>query len=144
MTNREMDLAMKTTYAIVALTIAGLFGPTITAYAEPVYLIAKIQIEDQKDYFESYGQNVGPLLKKTGARVLVASPTHQNLEGEWQANWTVVLEFASEKHAKDFYFSDDYQNRIRPMRLRSTSRNDLILAPAFTGLRPKTDGATKN
>ena len=120
---------MKAALLALAASLACLSGP-VRASDDAVYLIAQVQITDQTGYFETYGAKVGPLLQKAGAQILVATPARQTLEGEWLGNWTVVIKFASEADALNWYNSDAYRT-IRPMRLRSTSANNLILAPAF-------------
>jgi uncharacterized protein (DUF1330 family) len=99
--------------------------------ADPVYMIAQIQIEDQEKYFNEYGKGVIPIVNSTGAKVLVATPTVNSLEGDWVGNWTVVIEFPSEEAAmSDWYNSDDYVD-IRKLRMDSTSMGNLVIAPAF-------------
>ncbi len=120
---------MKAAGAILAAVLTFWSG-TVKAEDTAVYLIAQIQITDQADYFQIYGEKVGPLLQKAGAQILVATSARQTLEGDWLGNWTVVVKFASEADALNWYNSDAYQ-AIRPLRLRTTSANNLILAPAF-------------
>lgn len=120
---------MKAEGLAIAAILACLSG-SARASDDAVYLIAQVQITDQSEYFETYGEKVGPLLERAGAQILVATPARQKLEGDWLGNWTVVIKFASEADALNWYNSDAYQT-IRPMRLRSTSASNLILAPAF-------------
>ena len=119
-----------TTNAFAAATAALLAGLGV-AQAEPVYLIAQIQIDDQRSYFDDYGTATVPLVLGTGAKVLVATPSVTTLEGEWKGNWTVVIEFPSEQAAlADWYNSDAYED-VRELRFASTSLNNLVVAPAF-------------
>lgn len=104
---------------------------TSAAIAAPVYLIAQIQIEDQEKYFSEYAQGVIPIVAKTGAKVLVATPSVNLLEGEWTGNWTVVIEFPSEEAAmSDWYESEDYVE-VRKLRFATTSVGNLIIAPSY-------------
>lgn len=101
------------------------------AMADPVYMIAQIQIEDQEKYFNEYGAAVFPIILGTGAKVLVATPAVDTLEGEWNGNWTVVIEFPSEEAAmNDWYNSDAYKD-VRELRYATTSLGNMIIAPAF-------------
>ena len=119
-----------TTNAFAAATAALLAGLGV-AQAEPVYLIAQIQIDDQRSYFDDYGTATVPLVLGTGAKVLVATPSVTTLEGDWKGNWTVVIEFPSEQAAlADWYNSDAYED-VRELRFASTSLNNLVVAPAF-------------
>jgi uncharacterized protein (DUF1330 family) len=101
------------------------------AMADPVYMIAQIQIEDQETYFNKYGAGVFPILMDTGAKVLVASPTVNSLEGEWAGNWTVVIEFPNEEAALDQWYNSDAYVEVRQIRLAATSFGNMIVAPAF-------------
>ena len=104
---------------------------TTTALADPVYMIAQIQIEDQEKYFSEYGTAVFPNVMGTGAKVLVATPSVETLEGDWVGNWTVVIEFPSEDAAlKDCYNSEAYGD-VRKLRMATTSVGNLVVAPAF-------------
>lgn len=107
-------------------------GATSTAVlADPVYMIAQIQIEDQEKYFNDYANGVVPIINSTGAKVLVASPSVNSLEGEWVGNWTVVIEFPSEEAAMaDWYNSEEYVE-VRKLRMDATSAGNLVIAPAF-------------
>lgn len=115
-----------------AVIAAGLFAAS-TVSAEPVYMVAQIGIEDQEQFFGQYGAGTGPILAQNEAQILVATPSVNTLEGEWNGNWTVVLEFPSETHALAWWESEDYQNDLVPVRQASTSFGNLILAPAFAG-----------
>ncbi len=116
----------------IAAAAMALSAMATVAHAEPVYMIAQIQIEDQEKYFNEYGAAVFPIVMGTGAKVLVASPTVNKLEGDWNGNWTVVIEFPTEEAAlKDWYNSQAYKT-VREIRFASTSLNNLVIAPQFT------------
>lgn len=101
------------------------------AMADPVYMIAQIQIEDQETYFNEYGAGVFPILAEAGAKVLVATPTVNSLEGEWAGNWTVVIEFTDEEAALDQWYNSDAYVEVRKIRLATTSFGNMVIAPAF-------------
>lgn len=118
-------------FKTLAFTISAATPVASAAMADPVYMIAQIQIEDQEKYFNEYGAAVFPIVMGTGAQVLVATPTVQTLEGEWVGNWTVVIEFPSEEAAlTDWYNSDAYVD-VRQLRVATTSIGNLVIAPAF-------------
>lgn len=122
---------MSNTLKILALAATAAISTSTLAFADPVYMIAQIQIEDQEKYFSEYGAAVAPIIMQTGAKVLVATPTVDTLEGEWTGNWTVVLEFPSEEAAmKDWYNSDAYVE-VRKLRMNTTSVGNMVIAPAF-------------
>ena len=116
---------MKTLIAALALTLA------TPAMAEPYYLIAQIAVDDFETYMATYGQAALPPIVAAQGKVLVGTPTVNLLEGEWDGNWTVVVEFPSQEAALDSWYNNpDYQAAI-PMRLAVTSVNNLVLAPGF-------------
>ncbi|MFK5980232.1 MAG: DUF1330 domain-containing protein [Rhizobiaceae bacterium] len=99
--------------------------------AEPVYMIAQIQVDDMDKFFNQYGPAAGASLMENGAKILVATPTHKKLEGEWAGNWTVIVEFASQEMADGWYNSSDYQANAIPLRHSSTAFGNMIIVPAF-------------
>lgn len=122
---------MRNTLTALALAATTAISFAAAAAADPVYMIAQIQIEDQEKYFNEYGTAVFPIVMGTGAKVLVAAPAVNTLEGEWAGNWTVVIEFPSEEAAlEDWYNSDGYAD-VRELRFATTSLNNLVIAPGF-------------
>ena len=116
--------------SLLLATVSALAIPMM-AMADPVYMIAQIQIEDHETYFNEYGAGVFPILMEAGAKVLVASPTVDTLEGEWAGNWTVVIEFANEQAALDQWYNSDAYVEVRKTRLAATSFGNMVIAPAF-------------
>lgn len=117
--------------AITALILAASLTLTTAALAAPVYMIAQIEIADHEKYFNEYGKAVFPIVMGTGAKVLVASPTVNKLEGEWNGNWTVVIEFPSEKAAMSGWYDSKAYKKVRKMRHATTTLNNLVIAPGF-------------
>ena len=124
---QKMDSALKK----IALAIATTAISAVSAFAEPVYMMAQIQIDDQEKYFNEYGTAVFPIVMGTGAKVLVATPTVNALEGEWAGNWTVVIEFPSEEAAMDDWYNSASYEEVRELRFATTSINNLVIAPGF-------------
>ena len=116
--------------SLLLAAVSALAAPMM-AVADPVYMIAQIQIEDQETYFNEYGAGVFPILAETGAKVLVASPPVHSLEGEWAGNWTVVIEFPNEEVALDQWYKSDAYVEVRKIRLAATSFGNMVIAPAF-------------
>ncbi len=113
------------------LAAVSAFAIPMMATAGPVYMIAQIQIEDQETYFNEYGAGVFPILMEAGAKVLVASPATNTLEGEWAGNWTVVIEFPNEQAALDQWYNSVAYVEARKIRLAATSYGNMVIAPAF-------------
>ncbi len=122
---------MRTIFKFMAFAATAAMTIASAAAADPVYMIAQIQIEDQEKYFSEYGTAVSPIVMGTGAKVLVASPMVNTLEGEWDGNWTVVIEFPSEQAALDDWYNSDAYTAVRELRLATTSINNLVIAPGF-------------
>ncbi|SDZ56556.1 Uncharacterized conserved protein, DUF1330 family [Jannaschia faecimaris] len=117
-----------TKIAVAAVAFAVTVAPAV---ADPVYMIAQVKIEDQESYFDDYGTAVFPIVMGTGAKVLVATPTVKKLEGEWDGNWTVVIEFPSESAAMDDWYNSAAYESVRELRFATTSLNNLVIAPGF-------------
>lgn len=118
------------TKSLSALAIS-LNAMTFPAAADPVYMIAQIQIEDHEGFFDQYAPAAGPIVFESGARVLVATPMVDTLEGDWPGNWTVILEFPSEEAAMDGWYGDEKYQEAIGLRLANTSLNNLVVAPGF-------------
>lgn len=97
--------------------------------SRPSYLIAQIDVDNHKLYFNEYGKPVVEQFKKEGAELLVATRNAKALEGEWHGNWTVIVKFPNAKAANSWYNSSAYapfrQARIENL---STSGN-IVLVP---------------
>jgi uncharacterized protein (DUF1330 family) len=93
-----------------------------------VYVIATYNITDPKGY-EGYVPGVVPILQKHGAEVLAADYEAKALEGQ-AAGVNVVLKFASEKAARDWYDDPAYAP-VRQIRLNSTKGGSIVLAKEF-------------
>jgi len=74
----------------------------------PGYLIAQIRIRDYAQYIERYARPVISMIARHGGEVLVASRSAECKEGEWPANWTVVIRFPSVQVVHEFYASPEY------------------------------------
>ncbi|WP_394199525.1 DUF1330 domain-containing protein [Litoreibacter albidus] len=122
---------MKTLLKSLALSAAVAPLLVAAAKADPVYMIAQIEIADHEAYFEQYGTSVSPIVIGAGAKVLVATPQVETLEGEWTGNWTVVLEFPSESAAMDSWYNSPEYEEVRELRFNTTTLNNLVIAPAF-------------
>ena len=60
-------------------------------------------------------------------RVLSFGPAAETLEGEWHGTQTVVLEFESVEAAKEWYYSDAYQEAAK-LRQAAADCNGVIVA----------------
>lgn len=93
------------------------------------YVYAEVEIHDP-DSYPSYSATVAETLAPFGGKVLVRGGVREQIEGEDTQHHdglrTVILEFPSVQHARDWYFSDAY-TRSREMRKQwSTGRLCII------------------
>ena len=90
----------------------------------PAYFIVDLEVTDPAG-FEEYRKLVPGTIQKYGGRYLVRGGTVETLEGGWQPQRVVVLEFPSLEQAKRWYNSEDYRD---PKALRfKTAKTKLIL-----------------
>ena len=90
----------------------------------PAYFIANVEVTDPAG-FEEYRKLVPETVQKYGGRFLVRGGVAETLEGDWQPNRVVVLEFPSLEQARRWYNSEDYR---APKALRfKTAETSLIL-----------------
>ena len=94
------------------------------------YLVLMQEIDDVDRYRNEYRSAVAPFMQKYGADVLVASFGAVPAEGD-PPNSTVVIRFPNTEAAWEFLNDPDYQP-VREIRLSTTSRVQMVIAPEFT------------
>lgn len=96
----------------------------------PAYLIVHVNIHDRTE-FNKYVKAFMTEFKEFSGRFLVVSEKAEVLEGEWgQPLRTVVMEFPSMDEAREWYYSDKYQN-IAKIRWGS-AKSKMILVEGFS------------
>ena len=90
----------------------------------PAYVIADIDVHDPDTYME-YVAQVQATLDPFGGTFVVRGGDPQTLEGAWQPERIVVIEFPTAEQARGWYESP-YYVEIMPIRDRS-STGSLIL-----------------
>lgn len=73
----------------------------------PAYIIVEISIHDHVAY-EAYKKLTPASLEPFGGRFIVRGGKTETLEGEWQPERIVVIEFASVERAKEWWGSKIY------------------------------------
>ncbi len=86
--------------------------------SQPVYLL--VMVDDfNRSAFKPYQdalRTTGIITKNGGEYLAVGAPA-QLLEGDWPKSRSFVLEkFPSMADFKNFWFSDEYQKKIKPLR----------------------------
>lgn len=87
------------------------------------FVIADIEVTDP-DLFAKYGEQAGPTIAPFDGKALVLGGETDVVEGDWQPNRLVILEFPSLEQARAWYNSPAYQ-KILPLRL-SASRGSFL------------------
>ena len=96
----------------------------------PAYIVLMQEVDDLDRYRSEYVPGVVPLLQKHGAELVVAGSDAEPAEGE-PPNSTVVIRFADADAAWGFLNDPDYQP-VKEIRLSTTSRGQMVVAPEFT------------
>ena len=72
-----------------------------------VYAIGDIDVFDP-DGYERYKRDVPDIVERYGGRYLVRGGSAETLEGDWQPNRIVILEFPSMEALRRFYDAHDF------------------------------------
>ena len=83
----------------------------------PAYLILDIHVQDPEEY-AAYRERSPASLEAYGGRYLVRGGPHEVVEGDWNPERIVVVEFPSVERAREWYRSPEYQE-IVSMRMRA-------------------------
>jgi uncharacterized protein (DUF1330 family) len=75
--------------------------------------------------FEEYLVKVMPMIERCGGRYLTKTGTHEILEGDWQPNRVVIVEFPDMASIRKWYRMPEYQPLIA---LRQTAATDVMIA----------------
>jgi uncharacterized protein (DUF1330 family) len=81
------------------------------------YLILDVHVNDPEEY-AAYRERSPATVEAYGGRYLARGGPHEVVEGDWDAERVVVLEFPSVERAREWYHSPEYQ-AIAPMRQRA-------------------------
>jgi len=92
------------------------------------YMIAHVEVHDPEAYKE-YAEKVPATVLPYGGKFLVRGGRIEPLEGDAPPGRTVVTEFPSLAHARDWYHSDAYQALIPLRHAAAVTRNFLVEGP---------------
>lgn len=90
----------------------------------PAYVIANVDVKDPVRYDE-YRRMVLPTITKYGGRFLARGGKVDSLEGPWQPNRLVIVEFPSAERARAWWNSPEYAP-AKALR-QATSEGSLIV-----------------
>jgi uncharacterized protein (DUF1330 family) len=91
----------------------------------PVYMIAEVRNPTDQAKLDEYRRGNTEVVHRHGGRFLVRGGDVEVLEGEWDPQRIVVMEFPDEAAARAWYDDPDYE-RLRALR-QSASDTDVIL-----------------
>lgn len=88
------------------------------------YFVVEINVTDPEVYAE-YSKLVPPTIERYGGRFLVRGGATQTIEGDWQPQRFVIVEFADEEHFKRWYSSPEY-TEAREIRFKSSTAQAVL------------------
>ncbi len=89
------------------------------------YVIVDVKVNDAERY-ENYKKMVPPSLRAYGGKFLVRGGEFEVLEGDWQPNRIVILEFESVESARAWHDSPEYAEALA-LRMATTDSKLLIV-----------------
>jgi len=92
----------------------------------PAYVIADVEVLD-REAIKEYQKRVPETLAPFGGRFLVRGGACETLEGDWQPQRVVVIEFPDAASAKAWYNSPAYRE-VLPIRWRYSRARFLFIA----------------
>ena len=96
----------------------------------PAYIIVEVSIHNPTEY-EDYKKLTPPSLKPFDGKFIVRGGKAETLEGDWNPERIVVLEFPTIEKAKAWWNSEGYAP-AKALRQR-TSKTKMIVVPGFEG-----------
>ena len=96
----------------------------------PAYIIVEVSIQNQSEY-EDYKKLTPPSLVPFYGKFIVRGGKTETLEGDWNPERIVVLEFPTVEKAKAWWSSEQYAP-AKALRNR-TAKTRMILVPGFEG-----------
>ena len=91
----------------------------------PAYVFVEIEIYDQELY-EEYKKMTPVTIEAYGGKFVVRGGRTEHLEGDWNPERIVVLEFPSVERAREWWESEAY-TRARLIRQRAAETKMIIL-----------------
>lgn len=91
----------------------------------PAYVLVEIDIHDTETY-EEYKKLTPASIAAFDGRFVVRGAQTESLEGDWNPQRIVVLEFPSVKRAKEWWSSEQY-NIAKQIRQRSATTKMLVV-----------------
>ena len=93
-----------------------------------VYAISDTVAITDPQMLAEYVRRVPPIFAKYGVKPLVMavdSAGYETIEGTWQSQGLIILEFEDREHFERWYNSPEYQE-ILPLRIQATSSRGIL------------------
>jgi uncharacterized protein (DUF1330 family) len=91
----------------------------------PAYVIVEISVHNPQDY-EEYKKLSLPSLQPFKGKFIVRGGKTIMLEGDWNPERIVVLEFPDKEHALEWYHSEVY-TKAKEIRLRTATTRMILV-----------------
>ena len=91
----------------------------------PAYVIVEVSISDPVEY-EEYKKLTPATIAAYGGRFVVRGSKTESLEGNWNPERLVVLEFPSVERAKEWWKSEEY-SKAKEIRHRAASTKMIVV-----------------
>jgi uncharacterized protein (DUF1330 family) len=91
----------------------------------PAYVIFDLHVDDP-DAYAPYREPAGRSVEAHGGRYLARGGAHEVLEGDWDVDRLVILQFPSMEQARAWYGSADYQE-VLPIRQAASRGRGVLL-----------------
>jgi uncharacterized protein (DUF1330 family) len=89
------------------------------------YFIVDVKVHDPQLY-EDYRKLVGPTLERYGGKFLVRGGASETIEGDWQPQRLVILEFDDTEQFKRWYHSPEY-TEARSIRFQASTARAILI-----------------
>ena len=93
------------------------------------YVIIEIEVKNPEGY-EEYKVLAPPAIAAYGGKYIARGGKAENLEGSWQPNRIVILEFESVEKAKQWLDSEEYQE-AKALRHKYASSNAIVVEGVY-------------
>ncbi|MCS5489534.1 DUF1330 domain-containing protein [Algoriphagus limi] len=91
----------------------------------PAYVIVQVDIFDNEKYDE-YKKLTPDTVKAHGGKFVLRGSPVEVLEGEWDHNRLVMLEFPDKESARNWYYSKEYQ-KAKEIRSSGSSAKFILI-----------------
>lgn len=92
----------------------------------PAYVVLDVEVTDPEGY-EAYRSLSGPAVAQFGGNFLVRGGAVERLEGTWQPQRIVIIEFPTVDVARAWWDSEAYR-AARQVRMRTATTDVLLIA----------------